>query len=238
MITAVFLDFYGTLVRWHPPAEAIQHSASAAEGVATNEDAIAAAYPSANAFMDQENARSPIAGRGDEARARFFAEYERRLLAASGVDVSDAAAKRVWDRVNAASKELVLFEDAIAALGELRSAGLSVGVISNMGLELGELLHRLGITAYASVLATSAEAGAGKPERPIFQLALEKAGVEPAEAVHVGDSYDADVVGARGAGLHTLFLDRTGMNPAPDGSPTVATLREVLPLLRDRALIA
>ena len=78
MIEAVFLDFFGTLVKWAPDAEEMQCAAAAAEGLAVERAAIARAYPTANAYMNAENARARIAARSSEDRARFFAEYERR----------------------------------------------------------------------------------------------------------------------------------------------------------------
>ena len=63
MIEAVFLDFFGTLVKWAPDAEEMQRESAAAEGLAVDPAAVARAYPTANAYMNAENARTRIAGR-------------------------------------------------------------------------------------------------------------------------------------------------------------------------------
>ena len=141
--------------------------------------------------------------RRQEERDAVFAEYERRLLADAGAaDVSLDVAFRVWERVREAPEELQLLPDAKAVLAELHAQGITLGVISNMGLELDALLERLGVGEYLQVRATSGSAGVSKPHPRIFRLALAQAGAQPAEAVHVGDSIAADVEGARASGDH------------------------------------
>lgn len=226
MIRAVFLDFYGTLAHW-PSAEGLQQAAAAAEGIVLEQSAIADAYPTANAYLDEENAKLHVQQRTQEERNAVFAEYERRLLTDAGAqDVSLEVAARIWQRVRAAPDELTLFPDAKSSLAELESLGLTLGVISNMGFELGGLLERLGIAEYLPVRSTSGNAGVSKPDPRIFRLALSQAGVEAAEAVHVGDSISADVEGARNAGIAPVFVRRGPGPPAPHGVPIVASLTE------------
>ncbi len=226
MIRAVFFDFYGTLADW-PTAEALQQAAAAAEGIAIEQAAIAGGYRTANAYMDEENAKQPVQQRTQQERDAFFAEYERRLLAEAGApDVGLDVAARVWRRVRGAPEELTLYPDAKAALAELRALGLTLGVISNMGLELDALLERLGIGAYLSVRSTTGSAGVSKPDPRIFRFALAQAGVRPSEAVHIGDSIPADVEGARSAGITAVFVRRSPGPDAPDGVPVVGSLKE------------
>ena len=226
MIRAVFFDFYGTLADW-PTAEGLQQAAAAAEGITIEQPAIAAAYGTANAYMDEENAKSPVQQRTQEERDAFFAEYERRLLADAGApDVSLEVAARVWQRVRGTPDELTLLPEAKTALAGLRALGLTLGVISNMGLELDALLERLGIAEYLSVRSTTGSAGVSKPHPRIFHLALAQAGAQPAEAVHIGDSIGADVEGARSAGIMPVFVRRAPGPPAPDGVHVVGSLTE------------
>jgi putative hydrolase of the HAD superfamily len=80
----------------------------------------------------------------------------------------------------------------------------------------------------------SAEAGVRKPSEGIFRLALEKAGVRPEEAVHVGDLPEEDGEGARRAGLRPVLIDRKErVTPVthPTDFPVVRGLEELLPLL-------
>src|SRR5690242_12870115 len=60
----------------------------------------------------------------------------------------------------------------------------------------------------------SSDLGFQKPNSGIFKVALERMQVEPAKAWHVGDSYRADVVGARRVGINGVLIDRSGSDPA------------------------
>ena len=237
MLRAVFLDFYGTLVRFDPPAELIQVQACQAEGLSVLAEDVAGAYPTADAYMAQENARGLVWRRSRPEQQAFFAEYERRLLAAAGIQVSSAVAARVWSKVSQANKELALYEDVLPALDEIRAAGLLTGIISNIGRDLELLVMNLGLRDRMDVWVGVADAGGeGKPHAPIFQVAMAKVGVGPREALHVGDQYDSDVVGATGAGMHALLLDRTGSATPPMGSAVVRSLRDVLTHINSSSL--
>ena len=231
MIRAVFLDFYGTLARWTPAREAIQAEACAAEGLQVGEEALAKGYVIADAFMAEENAKAPIPSRTEAERQRVLAEYERRLLVTAGIAVPMATAGRIWDRVNNAPKELLLYDDALPSLRELSWSGLITGVISNMGSNLLAIMKGLSLHQVTQFSATSSEAGVSKPHAGIFRLALAKAGVKPEEALHVGDDYQGDVVGARSSGMHALFLARNGSEGHPEECSMIETLHEVLPYL-------
>ena len=231
MIRAVFFDFYGTLAGWQPPGSEIQHQAAAEEGVALDQNAVERAYPTANTLMDRENAIQPLATRGRAKRDAFFARYEQTLLSAAGCEVPLDVAARIWERVRDAPKRLGLYADAIPALEALKGAGLPLGVISNMGPELERLLADLGLGGYVDVAMSSGEAGVSKPHARIFQAALAKVGVRPTEALHVGDGYESDVVGARNAGVHPLLLLRDESQRAPVACAAVRSLADILPYL-------
>jgi putative hydrolase of the HAD superfamily len=68
---------------------------------------------------------------------------------------------------------------------------------------------------------SSAVAGARKPDPAIFEPALELAGCAPEEALHVGDTREEDVAGARAAGIRPLLIDRGGA----DGD--ISSLKEI-----------
>jgi putative hydrolase of the HAD superfamily len=61
-----------------------------------------------------------------------------------------------------------------------------------------------------SMRSPSGEVGAAKPHARIFQAACERFGVEPGDAVYVGDRLDTDAIGAASAGLRGVWLDRNG----------------------------
>ena len=72
--------------------------------------------------------------------------------------------------------------------------------------------------------------GVEKPDPRIFQIALERAGLEPSEAAYVGDLYSIDVLGARAAGLHAVLMDPGACWP-PRDCPTARTALAAVRLL-------
>ncbi|MCB0468526.1 MAG: HAD-IA family hydrolase, partial [Aequorivita sp.] len=77
-------------------------------------------------------------------------------------------------------------------------------------------LHNSGIKKYFSTVTTSEEVGLKKPHPVIFETALMKASVASTQSVMIGDSLEADIIGAQKAGMHTLFFNyRNEMVTAP-----------------------
>lgn len=227
MIKAVFFDFYGTLVGWQPSAGEIQRAAAAAEGLEVDANRVELAYPTANAFLNKGNAESLLRDRPEADRDAFFAEFEQLLLSTAGYDVSIEAAWAIWLKVRATPKEFALYPDALPAVEALHQEGFTIGVISNIGTELPDHVHNVGLGPYVAVTVSSGEVGVAKPHPAVFEAALRKAGVSAAEAVHVGDGYDSDVVGAANAGLHAIYLTREGAMDAPDATAVVRSLGDV-----------
>ena len=102
-------------------------------------------------------------------------------------------------------------------------------VVSNWDHSLHERLAETGLAALVDAAVASAEVGHAKPERAIFEHALELAGAEPAEALHAGDSPDEDVGGALAAGLRAVLVARAG-RPAESRAPVIGSLAELPPL--------
>ena len=132
------------------------------------------------------------------------------------------------------------YPDAEPALAQLRAAGARVVVVSNWDVSLHDVLAQTGLASLLDGTITSAEFGAAKPAPAIFAAALELAGAAAAAALHVGDSFDEDVLGARGAGIEPVLLVRAPGpllapgNDRPDpallrGVRTIASLTELAP---------
>ena len=139
--------------------------------------------------------------------------YVELLLRELGIgDPSTARAMAEWRRTY--NSPVGLFDvpdpEGEAALSLARSAGLRVGVISNSNGTVRALLESLGLGRHLDFVIDSSEVGVEKPDVRIFALALARAGVEPAEAVYVGDLYSVDVRGARAAGVEGILLDPGG----------------------------
>jgi HAD superfamily hydrolase (TIGR01549 family) len=102
------------------------------------------------------------------------------------------------------------FPDVLPALHSLREQGKTLAVVSNWDPALPSLLAEVGLAKFFAFILPSAEVGVEKPNERIFKLALQRLGLEPQEVVYIGDSYEADVVGARAVGITPILLDRTG----------------------------
>lgn len=121
------------------------------------------------------------------------------------------------------SLEFRLFPDARPALELLAGRGLRLGMISNWDCSLPEIVSRIGLGDLLDVVAVSALCRCEKPDPALFREALRRAGVPAPAALHVGDSYEKDVLGARSAGMRAVLLDRKASQP-PAG---VAVIREL-----------
>ncbi len=102
----------------------------------------------------------------------------------------------------------VAYADAATTLAALAERDLRVGLISNIGFDLREVLHAHGFGALADTATLSFEVGAMKPDPKLFRAALDTFGVEPGMAVMIGDSEAADG-GAAALGITTLILPMT-----------------------------
>lgn len=101
-----------------------------------------------------------------------------------------------------------LFPDVSACLKGLKRRGFKLGVISNWDATLEHLLRSIGSLPYLDDVVASAAVGYRKPDPIIFEIALERMGVDSDHAVHVGDLPEADGDGASGAGIRPIIIDR------------------------------
>ena len=140
--------------------------------------------------------------------AAMFEQLGRVVFAQLGVGGDHAALahrflERFWSDSNWA-----VFPEVHDVLGALRGRGVRLGVLSNAPSNLPLFLDRLGIAPLVDFAVVSAIEGVRKPDRRIFAAALERAGVEPQAALHVGDMYLEDVLGGGAVGVRTLLIER------------------------------
>jgi putative hydrolase of the HAD superfamily len=128
-----------------------------------------------------------------------------------------------------AALEFTAFPDAAPALRELRAAGHGLVVVSNWDCSLPEWLRPAGLLDLVDAVVSSAVVGAAKPDPAPFRRALELSGAQPGDALHVGDSPENDLAGARAAGVRAVLVDRSGSQPA--GIPAVRSLAELSSLV-------
>jgi HAD superfamily hydrolase (TIGR01549 family) len=115
------------------------------------------------------------------------------------------------------------------ALQALKDMGYRLAVISNADGRVEGLIRDAGLRDFFEFVMDSAIEGVEKPDPEIFLRGCRRMGIEPAEALYVGDLFPVDVLGARGAGLDAVLLDPKGRLEYPvDRIPDVAALPEYL----------
>jgi putative hydrolase of the HAD superfamily len=119
------------------------------------------------------------------------------------------------------------YPEVPGVLARLRAGGARLAVVSNWDVSLHDVLERTGLRPLVDVVVISAELGVAKPDPAIFRAALDRLGAPADGAVHVGDSLEHDVAGARAAGLEAVLVARNGA-PAPDGVRAVRSLAELV----------
>jgi HAD superfamily hydrolase (TIGR01549 family) len=232
-IKAIFFDLYNTLACFSPTREEIQAEACAAFGYTVTPEGIGRGYLKADAFMAAEKSKRQVGALAAE--RGFFAEYERLVLEGAGVDVPSSTALSIWDRVREIPYVMTLYNDVAHVLPRLRSAGYTIGIISNMSTSGQQLAQDMHLDLYADFVVTSGDVGQGKPHAPIYLASLARANVDADQALHVGDSISADVEGAMAAGIRAIYMNRYPDIPPegalPEGVTTVHTLADVASLL-------
>lgn len=161
----------------------------------------------------------------DARRERF-----RRLFARYGVESNDrlAAAAAVQYRSDYLEARQAV-QGAEALLKAVRRQA-AIGVVSNnLRREQEEKLEHCGLSPYVDVLVVSEEAGVTKPDPAIFALALEALGCRPEETVMLGDSWSADIAGARAAGIRAVWFNPSRL-PPPEPSLAVPELHSFEPM--------
>ena len=214
---AVLLDAYGTLVELDDPYRRLGDALRRHYGVDAPPPDVERAFRAEMDYYAEHCHR----GRDHDSLLALRRECAAIVLDELGIAADPAEA--VDDLVEAI--RFRVFDDVPPLLAAVRRRGLATAVVSNWDHTLPEVLAEAGLPF--DVVVDSASAGTSKPDPRIFAVALERIGVAPARALHVGDTAEADGEGARAAGIDAVVLRRGG--PAEPGR--VASLAEVVPLL-------
>lgn len=222
-LRAVLLDALGTLLELEPPAPFLREELLRRHGVK----------------LDETDAQRAIAAEIGFYRRHFDEGHDEETLLALRVRCAAALIEALPEKARRglpapeavveallASLRFRAFPDVPAALARLRRRGLALLVVSNWDISLHERLDELGLTPQLDAVLTSAEAGARKPSPAIFQQALELAGANAVEAIHVGDSVEEDVAGAVAAGIEPVLVVR-GRGQCPPGVREISSLAQL-----------
>jgi putative hydrolase of the HAD superfamily len=220
---AILLDALGTLVALEPPAPRLRAELARRFGLEVSEEEAARAIGAEIAYYRAhlDEGRDPA---GLAALRRRCAGVVRAELPACGLELDPLVDALL------ASLHFTAFADARQALAAARARGQRLVVVSNWDVSLHDVLRKLELEPLLDAILTSAGAGARKPEPAIFEQALALAGVTPGLAVHVGDSLEEDVVGARAAGIEPVLVRRDG-GPSIAGVRTISSLAEIAGLV-------
>jgi HAD superfamily hydrolase (TIGR01549 family) len=193
MTHCVLLDALGTLVELEPPWTYL----AADLGIEADERLVAAVRAEMGYYREHSHEGSDADSLSD-LRSRCAAILSREL----GRDVS-------VDQMMATIR-FRAYPDAAPSLAELRAQGLRLVCVSNWDVSLPSVLDRCGLADALDGVITSAGVGARKPDPRIFEAALELAGCSAGDALHVGDTPEEDIDGARSAGVRALLIERGG----------------------------
>ncbi|HEY86721.1 MAG TPA: HAD-IA family hydrolase [Dehalococcoidia bacterium] len=229
MIKAVFFDWFNTLTHFEPPRAELYSWAFQQFGIELAPKVIMRGILAADRYYFEESAKSPVEKRSPEEQVEVYSHYPKAILAEEGIKVAEELPLKILKIVQQQFKgdALILFDDVLSTLKTLKERRLILGLLTNATKDKLSLHRKLGLEGYLDFVVTSQEAGADKPKPPIFLAALDRAGVEAFEALHVGDQYQLDVVGARGVGINPILIDRCDLYPEVSNCPRIRSLTEL-----------
>lgn len=201
-------------------------------------DEVRRAWEAADQWFWDEYHRPDNTTWGDDAQIdRTWRAYHSLMLRELGFE---DRAHELLDSILAsqfAADSWELYPDVEPVLAELRSRpDLRIGVVSDWGSNLGEIIAALRLDRYLDFVLPSGSVGVAKPDPAFYRIALERGGAQAAEGLMVGDSLRADVEGARSAGMDAVLLVRAeGGGPdhriprveVPPGVRVIGSLEEL-----------
>lgn len=215
----VFFDYGDTLSRGNPPylhriAHALREGGFPVEEAAAERAAHDADYA---CYEEWKRGRLDL----DEAALPTFIQHLLRNLALPPLTFAERPdiLQRFFELNN--RREMSLFPEAPDLLTTLRARGYRLGIISNNDGTCAAKCAAMGIAQHFEVIVDSADEGVRKPGPEIFTRACAYMDVAPADAVHVGDMYGADVCGATDAGLRSIWMNFRRLAPPNAHRPTV-----------------
>jgi HAD superfamily hydrolase (TIGR01549 family) len=232
MVKAVFFDFYLTLcILGKQSFEASLQKIAARYRVEINWERYDTAIE--NLFVHTPVSNPPTHALAESVIATMTRECEfiREL------GIQEHVEQIAWELLQSghplfAATNATLYDDVVPTLQQLRDAGFKLAIVSNWDTPLDPLLERLGIVDYFDAIVASHDVRvrSEKPDPHIFNYALAAVSVSAEEVVHVGDTYEADIIGARNVGIRPILLDRDGTQSGR-WSETIRGLAELLEML-------
>lgn len=232
-LRAVFFDIGGTLIG---PNLRLLGAWLRAAGVACTDDRVAEVDPFARRAHAER--RQSVLGT-PRIYGLYVEEIIRRVEATITADPDrlDATVTQVLAIAREAGYPVVpIWNDVLPGVPEglarLRARGLRLAAVSNSDGSAEAVLVAAGLRDAFVAVIDSHLVGFSKPDPRLFDAARAEVGVERGEVVHIGDLFDADIVGAHDAGLAAILIDPCGFWPeAP--CPRVAGPADAIALVLD-----
>ncbi len=238
MTRAVLLDALGTLLELEPPGPRLAAALRDEHGIELSADAAREAFGKEIVYYRAHHLEG--------CNAHSLADLRRRcagvLHGALPPQVASAIGAHELERAMLGALRFGVYPDVPGALAALEARGMRVVVVSNWDAALPGVLREAGLgesEGKIDGIVTSAQVGAAKPDPRIFRVALALAGVPAEWALHVGDSLEHDVAGARAVGVSAVWLNREQARRASgrdgvqriEGVPRIHSLAELPALL-------
>ena len=229
MFKAIFFDWFNTLARFEPPRQELYSQAFRQFGIELPPKTIMQGILTADRYYFEENSKSPVGKRSPEEQTKVYLHYPNAILTEAGIKAPQDIPLKIIKIVLSQFKGVtfVLFDDVLSTLKTLKEQSFILGLLTNLTQNVVPIYCSLGLEPYLDFVVSSGEVGVDKPAPRFFYAALEKAKVEPQEAIHVGDQYKLDVVGARGVGITPILIDRYDLYPEVTDCPRIHALPEV-----------
>lgn len=218
--TALLFDLDGTLLDGSAAGRALTRTcqlvAASAQGLAaglTTEDLLDANQEVWEGFWPELEDRWPLMLEG----AAVATEVWLQTLAAC-----DSADESLLDLAVRTHRRLEresfrLFDDVLPTLGVLKRSGIGLALVTNGAADVQrDKVDALGLVDWLDAIVISSEVGTAKPDRRLFDRALEELAVRRGNVWHVGDNLITDVGGAQRAGIPAVWLNRLGLTRAQD----------------------
>ncbi len=157
----------------------------------------------------------------------------RPIQASATPNFAETIAQALWEAQPARNLWRKPIPGMFELVEELVAQGVPVGIISNSEGRLAELVSELGKSALFRVVVDSGRVGIDKPDARIFQHTAQALGVPLADIVHVGDAWEADVIGACEAGARAIWFSPTDARALPPGVLACSNAAELSRALQD-----
>ena len=229
MVRAIFFDWFNTLARFEPSREELHNQIYQEYGIPLKSKDILKGLLLADKEWFENNTRSKLKEASPQEQLELGIHYEQIILAEAGIEVSRETLVGVLRKVQQLYKGMTfaLFGDVLAVLEKLDKRDFVLGLVTNVARDMDKISRGLGLEPYIDFIVTSEEVGADKPDPAIFRAALDRAGVNAAEAIHVGDQYKLDVIGARKVGITPILIDRFDLYPEITDCARIHNLTEI-----------